>query len=93
MLEWLEDVFDPYIRGLARDGRDPDSFSSMPRNVDFFAHLKHAYHQQLDDFQIGSGGQKLLKGMHYLWHQHAWAPGGDSEADQECMEEVQLVAA
>ncbi|KIR55585.1 hypothetical protein I315_02174 [Cryptococcus gattii Ru294] len=73
MLEWLEDVFDPYIRSLARRGRDPDSFFSMPLDVDFFTHLKHAYHQQLDDFQIGSGGQKLLKGMLYLWHQRSWA--------------------
>ncbi|KAE8539302.1 hypothetical protein D1P53_004400 [Cryptococcus gattii VGV] len=49
--DWLEDVFDSYTRNLARDGRDPDSFSLM----------------------IGRGGQRVLKGMFYLWHQRAWA--------------------
>ncbi|ADV24381.1 hypothetical protein CNBF1830 [Cryptococcus gattii WM276] len=106
MLKWLEDVFHPYTRGLAHDGRDPrllflDGAQShtkvafleacwarnivvvvlpahltgrfQPLDVDFFNHLKRAYHQQLDDFQIGSGGQRVLKGMFYLWHQRAWA--------------------
>ncbi|KAE8542212.1 hypothetical protein D1P53_001697 [Cryptococcus gattii VGV] len=44
----------------------------QPLDVDFFNHLKYAHHQQLDDFQIGCGGQRVLKGMFYLWHQHAW---------------------
>lgn len=53
-----------------------------------FTHLKHAYYQQLDDLQIGSGGQKNALPLAPT----CMGAGDDSEADQEGMEEVQLVA-
>lgn len=47
MLKWLEDVFDPYIRGLARDGRDPDSFSSMVRKHTKVAFLEACWSRNI----------------------------------------------
>ncbi|KAE8539869.1 hypothetical protein D1P53_003806 [Cryptococcus gattii VGV] len=62
MLKWLEDVFDPYIRGLASDGRDPHCFSSMVPIIN-----------NLMIFRLVVRVRGVLKGMFYLWHQRAWA--------------------
>ncbi|ADV25810.1 Conserved hypothetical protein [Cryptococcus gattii WM276] len=64
----------------------------QPLDVDFFNHLKYAYHQQLDDFQIGSEGSEGVKGNVLPLAPTCMGAGGDYEADQECVEEVQPMA-
>ena len=45
----------------------------QPLDVDFFNHLKLAYHAQVDKYQMGSGSVRVPKGFFYRWHQRAWA--------------------
>jgi len=45
----------------------------QPLDVNFFNALKLAYHQQVDDFQLGSTAPGVPKGMFYQWFQRAWA--------------------
>ncbi|ADV23647.1 Hypothetical Protein CGB_G6130W [Cryptococcus gattii WM276] len=79
MLKWLEDVFDPYTRGLAHDGRDPRLlFLDGAQSHTKVAFLEACWARNivvvlLPTSPIGSGGQRVLKGMFYLWHQRAWA--------------------
>ena len=42
---------------------------SQPLDVDFFNHLKLAYHAQVDKYQMGSGSISVPKGFFYRWHQ------------------------
>ena len=45
----------------------------QPLDVDFFNHVKLAYHTQVDKYQMGSGHVSVPKGFFYRWHQRAWA--------------------
>ena len=47
-------------------------------DVDFFNHVKLAYHAQVDNFQMGSGSVSISKGFFYCWHQCAWAKAANS---------------
>ena len=44
----------------------------QPLDVDFFNTLKLRYHQQLDDYQLGSSAPRVSKAYFYRWFQRAW---------------------
>ena len=50
----------------------------QPLDVDFFNHLKLAYHAQVDKYQLGSSSVSVPKGFFYRWHQRAWAKAANS---------------
>ena len=50
----------------------------QPLDVDFFNHLKLAYHQQVDEYQFGSTAVSVPKGFFYRWHQRAWAKAANT---------------
>ena len=58
----------------------PANMSSVfhPLDVDFFAHVKHEYHRQIDDYQLGLSALSVPKSFFYCWHQRAWAKAANS---------------
>ena len=44
----------------------------QPLDVDFFHHLKLAYHRQVDDYQLGSKAGRVSKAYFGGWFQRAW---------------------
>ena len=50
----------------------------QPLDVDFFNTLKLAFHQQVDDYQLGSNAPSVPKPFFYRWMQRAWSPTANS---------------
>lgn len=70
----------------------PANLSSIfqPLDVNFFNTLKLAYHQQVDDFQLGSTAPGVPKGMFYQWFQRAWATTAYSRQIRSAWEKAGL---
>ena len=49
----------------------------QPLDVNFFNHLKVAYHTLKDKHQMESGSVGVPKGLFYRWHQQAWEKAAD----------------
>ena len=58
----------------------PANMSSVfqPLDVNFFAHVKREYHQQIDNYQLGSTALSVPKSFFYYWHQRVWAKAANS---------------
>lgn len=51
----------------------------QPLDVDFFNHLKGAYHRQVQDYQLGAPSSSINKGMFWTFHQAAWKATATSQ--------------